>query len=173
MKVSKSNIYRITASMNCGCESMQEFKDASYQEKVKEEIAFSSCSKHKGQAGEDIIKMVLDERVEEESKVPAVPPTPIRETPAAKVDDEGNLVQVKVPAVAVSSRVTVGAGKNVPKGTPVRGSRTGPVAPMNPARNRSSSPAPSSLKIALAEEEELSDEGSFADILAATDPSIT
>ena len=150
MKVSKTAVYRITASMACGCVAQQEFEDADYKKPLSKEPNFTVCKKHKDQAGTDILEMVLTERVQEEAEnhVAAPPPAPtnVRPDASASVDESGNLVMrvpikqnpnVRVAAVRASGTTAVSGPPNTPVAAAVVGGR--PVAPL---------PAPGAPRVA-------------------------
>ena len=141
MKVSKTALYRITASMACGCVAQQEFEDADYKKPITKEPKFTVCKKHEGKAGVDILEVVLIERVQEEAEnhvsVPVAPAAHVRPEAAATVDGEGNLVMrvpikqnpnVRGAQVRASGSTAVSGPPNSPVAAAVVAGR--PVAPM-------------------------------------------
>lgn len=79
MKVTNETIYRLTASMNCGCSSKAEYAKANCEE-IIQAPTFIPCEEHREDTSSKIIGLVLCERLEEvqeEKKKAGLKPAPI------------------------------------------------------------------------------------------------
>jgi hypothetical protein len=171
MKVTKSAVYRITASTGCACLVTREYEDADYKKPLGE-AEFAVCKKHKGQPGVDVIEMILTELVDKEAEdhkaAPAAPPSNARPNAAAVVNENGDL-EMRVPIQRVTGRVTSVKPSGTTAAPAARPSaqagRTGPakayVRPTAPAR-----PAAPAGGLATA----LADDGAEDDLFSANDP---
>lgn len=149
MKVTKSAVYRITASAGCACTVTREFEDTEFKSPLGE-ATFVVCKKHDKQPGVDIVEMILTELVDKEATdhVSAPPPASVsvtRPNAAAVVNENGELeMRVPIQTRPTPRTMVKPSGSTVPAtGRPVNAAQAGrtgpakayarPTAPVRPA----------------------------------------